>query len=91
MIGFTKALAQENAGGHYGQRHRARLHRHRDGFGGAAERAGTESPASRLDGSAGRRKSPLRGFLARKTPVTLPARRLPPTAVNILPKNPDLA
>ena len=42
-IGFTKALALENARKrHHRQRHLPRLHRHRDGAGGAEGRAGKE-------------------------------------------------
>ena len=39
LIGFTKAVAQENARqGHHGQRDLPRLHRHRDGARGRPRR-----------------------------------------------------
>ena len=46
-IGFTKALAQENAQGrHHRQRDLPRLYRHRNGAGGAEGGAGEEHPAA---------------------------------------------
>ena len=46
-IGFTKALAQENASkGDHRQRDLPRLHRHRNGDGGAQGRAGEGDPAA---------------------------------------------
>ena len=50
-IGFTKALAQENAKAGI---HRAGLHQLRDGAGGTEGRAGEEHPAAHSDRTAGR-------------------------------------
>ena len=43
------AGAGERARGHHGERHRAGLHQHRDGAGGAEGRAGEEHPAAHSD------------------------------------------
>ena len=46
LLGFTKAVAQEGGRArHHRQRHRAGLHRHRDGAGGAEGGAGHQDPA----------------------------------------------
>ena len=68
-LGFTKALAQESAKSrHHRQRDLPRLHRDRDGEGGAEGRAGKEHPAAhsaRPPGRAGRGRA-LRGVPRRR-------------------------
>ena len=55
LIGFTKAVAQENARqGRHGERGDAGLHRHRDGARGARGRAEVEDPAADPGGAPGR-------------------------------------
>ena len=68
MIGFTKALAQENAQeGHHGELHRAGLHRHRDGGGGAQDRARPDHRRhTRGPPRHGRRDRPLRRLPRRR-------------------------
>ena len=78
-IGFTKALAQESAAhGHHRQRDLPRLHRHRDGAGGAEGRAGEDRSCrrSRSAGSASRRRSRAASCSSPPTtPASSPARR----------------
>ena len=83
-IGFTKALAQENAcQGDHRQRHLPRLHRHRNGDGGAEGGAGESDPAA--DPGAPPRRARTRSPAASSSspptsPASSPVRPSPPTA-----------